>query len=164
MGQVLLPNAYARAHAGVADCCSLLHLWFGAGEDNLREAIAASRRAVEQDPESAEAHASCGLAESLGKNYEDAKQEFETSIRLNPHLFEAYYFYGRVWFVQGEFEKAADFFAGATHENSVVLKLFAERQYIWAVRGRSLRLVRNGMIRRIRRAFLVNSVRSVRRV
>ena len=82
-----------------------------------REAAVASRRAVELDPESAKAHASRGLAESLSKNYEGAKKEFETSIRLNPRLFEAYYFYGRAWFAQGQYEKAAALFAKASHEN-----------------------------------------------
>ena len=114
---IVIDPGYARAYAGVADCCSLLYMWFGASEDHLTEAVTASRRAVELDRESAEAHASRGLAESLSKNYEGAEKEFEISIRLNPHLFEAYYFYGRAWFAQGQYEKAADLFAKASREN-----------------------------------------------
>ncbi len=117
-GAIAIDPGYARAYAGVADCCSLLYMWFEASEDNLREAVAASRRAVELDPESAEAHASRGLAESLGKNYESAQEEFETSIRLNPQLFEAYYSYGRVCLAQGQYEKAAGLFAKASRAKS----------------------------------------------
>ena len=56
---VIDPN-YARAYAGVADCCSFLYMYNEATEANLKEADAASRKAVELDPESAEAHASRG--------------------------------------------------------------------------------------------------------
>ena len=58
---VIDPN-YARAYAGVADCSSFLYMWFEASEDNLREALSASRRAVELDSESPVTHASLGLA------------------------------------------------------------------------------------------------------
>ena len=114
---IVIDAGYARAYAGVADSCSFLYMWFEASEDNLREAVAASRRAVELDPESAEAHASRGLTESLRKNYEGAEKEFERSFRLNPQLFEAYYFYGRARFAQGRYEEAADLFVQASRAN-----------------------------------------------
>ena len=47
--------AYARAYAGLADCCSLLYTWWEASEANLREADSASRKALEMGPELAEA-------------------------------------------------------------------------------------------------------------
>jgi serine/threonine protein kinase/Flp pilus assembly protein TadD len=110
---IVIDPGYARAFAGVADCCSFLYMYFEASQDNLREAGAASRRAVELDPESAEAHASRGLAESLSKNYDTADKEFEAAIRLNPRLFEAFYFYARSCFAQGNMEKAAGLFDSA---------------------------------------------------
>ena len=72
---IVLDPSYAAAFAGVADCSSFLYMYFEASENNLREAATASRRAVELDPESAEAHASRGLAESLSKNYQEAEKE-----------------------------------------------------------------------------------------
>ncbi|WP_263367068.1 protein kinase domain-containing protein [Edaphobacter bradus] len=110
---IVIDPGYARAYAGVGDCCSFLYMWCEASEDNLREAVSASRRAVELDPQSAEARASHGFAESLSGNYEIADKEFETAIELNSHLFEAYYFYGRSCFAQGQYEKAAALFARA---------------------------------------------------
>lgn len=110
---VIDPN-YARAYAGVADCCAFLYTWFEATEDNLNEALAASRRAVELDPQSPVAHASLGLAEYLNRNYEAAHAEFETALGLSTELFEAYYFYGRSCFAQGQFEKAAALFGKAS--------------------------------------------------
>ena len=52
-------------------------MYFEATENNLREAATASRRAVELDPESAEAHTSRGFPESLRKNYQEADKEFK---------------------------------------------------------------------------------------
>lgn len=110
---VIDPN-YARAYAGVADCCSFLYTWFEATEDNLLEAVAASRRAVELDPQSPIGHASLGLAEFLNGNFEAARDQFETALGLSTELFETYYFYGRSCFAQGQFEKAATLFGKAS--------------------------------------------------
>jgi serine/threonine protein kinase len=105
---IVIDAGYARAYAGVADCCSFLYMYWDSNEDNLNEAEAASRKALELDPELAEAHAASGLAFSLRKNFADAQREFENAIRLDPKLFEAYYFYARTTFQQGDLAKAAD--------------------------------------------------------
>ena len=72
---------------------------------------------MELDPDSAEAHASRGIALSISKRYEEAAEEFETAIRLNPKLFEAHYFYARDCYAQGKFEKASGLFAEASKVN-----------------------------------------------
>jgi len=114
---IVIDPSYARAYAGVADCCSFLYMYAEASEDNLKEADAASRRALELDPELAEAHASRGLAVSLSKRYDEAEREFQTALRLNPRLFEAYYFYARACFQQGKMEQAAQLFEQASRVN-----------------------------------------------
>lgn len=114
---IVLDSDYARAYAGVADCCSFLYQYWEASEANLKEADAASRQALELDPELAEAHAARGLAVSLNKRYEEAQREFETAIRLNPNLFEAYYFYARARFTEGRLEEAAGLFEKACQVN-----------------------------------------------
>ncbi len=57
---IVIDPHYARAYAGVADCCSFLYMYWDSNEDNLNEAEAASRKALELDPELAEAHAAGG--------------------------------------------------------------------------------------------------------
>jgi tetratricopeptide (TPR) repeat protein len=111
---IAIDPGYAAAYAGVADASSLLYMWFEASEDNLREAASASRRAVELDPESAEAHASRGLAESLNKNFHEAEKEFVEAMRLNPRYYDAVYFYGRCYFTQGKMAEAAALFRKAS--------------------------------------------------
>ncbi|MFQ5816993.1 MAG: protein kinase [Terriglobia bacterium] len=107
---IVIDPGYARAYAGVADCCSFLYMYWEATEANLKEADTASRKALELDPELAEAHAARGLAISLSKQYDEARKEFETAIRLNPNLFEAYYFYARARFAEGKLAEAARLF------------------------------------------------------
>ena len=114
---IVIDPSYARAYAGVADCCSFLYTYFESTEANLKEADAASRKAVELDPDLAESRASRGLAVSLSRKYEEAQQEFETAIRLNPRLFEAYYFYARACFAQGKMPEAAHWFEQARRVN-----------------------------------------------
>lgn len=111
---IAMDPGYAHAFAGVADSSSFLYMWFEATADNLKEAMSASRRAVELDPESAEAHASRGLAESLSKNYQTAEAEFETAMRLNPRLYDACYLYARCKFAQGLKAEAAGLFRKAS--------------------------------------------------
>jgi serine/threonine protein kinase/Flp pilus assembly protein TadD len=97
---------YARAYAGVADSCSMLYMYFDAREFNIRQADIASQKALELEPELAEAHLARGIAVSISKRFDEAEQEFETAMRLDPKLFEAPYFYGRARISQGRFPEA----------------------------------------------------------
>src|SRR6266576_3557932 len=92
---VAIDADYARAHAGVADCCSMLYTYFDAREFNLRQADIASQKALELEPELAESHVARGLAVSLSKRFDEAEREFETAMRLDSKLFDAPYFFGR---------------------------------------------------------------------
>ena len=108
---------YARAYAGIADCCSFLYTYWHASTNTLEQADAASRKALELDADLADAHASRGLAVSLRKQYDEAAKEFEIAIRLDPKLFEAYYFYARAVFAQGKMSEAVDLFQKASQVN-----------------------------------------------
>lgn len=106
---------YGPAYAGLATAHATLYEWFGAHDADLAGAERASQRALELAPDLAEAHVARGCALSLLRRYEDAAREFEESIRLNPNLFEAYYYYARASFARGDvsgsavlFRKAAD--------------------------------------------------------
>ncbi len=109
--------SYALAYAGIADAHSFLYMYGDSTPANAGRAQEASNRAVELDPDSAEAHASRGIALSISKRYDEAQEEFEAAIRLNAKLFEAHYFYGRDSLAQGRFERAAESFAEAASVN-----------------------------------------------
>jgi non-specific serine/threonine protein kinase len=105
---------FALAWAGLADCWSFLFMYSERSDTSREQAETASGRAIELDPESAQAQASRGVALSLSRRDDEAEQAFETAIRLDPTLFEAYYFYARHCFVGGDLEKAARMYQQAT--------------------------------------------------
>ena len=104
---------FALAWAGYADCFSLLILYEDPIASYREEARKASQRALELDPNLAEAHASRGLAFLISEEYEAAETEFNKALALNPRLFQAYYYYGRTRFHQGDLEMAAELFQKA---------------------------------------------------
>jgi len=108
-----LDARYALAHAALADCYSYLYMFWEASQEHLSAADRASLRAVTLDPELAEAHVARGVARSLAKRYVEADREFETAVRLNPRLFEAYYFCARGYYARGLFEQAVSWFERA---------------------------------------------------
>jgi len=110
---VEIDPGYARAYAGIADCHSWMYMYYDATEDNLRQADQASRRALELDAGSAEAHASRGFALSLGKQYDAARAELAAAIAIAPSLYEGHYLFGRVCWAQGRLEEAARHFEDA---------------------------------------------------
>jgi len=109
---VELDPLYARAYAGIADCDSFLFLHYhvDVGTDSI---LATTAKALTLDDGLAEAHASRGLALSVGQRYEEAMAEFEQAVALDPNLFEAHYLYGRASFAQGKLGQAAALFERA---------------------------------------------------
>ncbi len=105
---------YARAFAGIADCSAFLYFYWDSSNANLEQADQSSRKALEIDPELAEAHASRGLTASMKKEYGDAEREFRTAMRLGPRLFEPYYYFARNCYAQGRLEDAVVWFEQAS--------------------------------------------------
>lgn len=112
-----LDSKYVLAYAGVADAYSHLYRYADASKENVRKALEASEKAVALDSDSAEAHASRGMAMFISENYAEAEREFSKSIELNSNLFEAYYYFGLAYSSQGEFEKAIEMYRKATEIN-----------------------------------------------
>jgi len=106
------PN-YALAFCGLADSYSMIHSFYDQHHSHVENALTASRKALEIDPELAQAHASHGLAASLDGRYEDAETEFQAAIERSPKLYEAYYFWARACRAQGDLRKAAEMFEKA---------------------------------------------------
>jgi adenylate cyclase len=110
-----LDAGYAPAFAGLATVHATMYEWFGAQADDLMAAERASERALELAPAMAEAHVAHGCALALSRRYDEAERAFEQAIRINPNLFDAYYYSARTNFARGDiagsaarFRKAAD--------------------------------------------------------
>jgi len=108
-----LDGSYSPAFAGLATVHATLYEWFGAKEDDLARAERASQRALELTPDLAEAHVARGCVLSLSGRYDEAAAAFEDAIRLNPNLFDAYYYFARTAFARGEIPRSAELFRKA---------------------------------------------------
>lgn len=104
---IAMDDRFGPAYAGLADCSSFLYMDWGGHESDLVDADCASSKAVEIDPALSQGHASKGIVLALSGRYSEAEQEFETALRLNPKLYEAYYYYARACFSQGKLDQAA---------------------------------------------------------
>lgn len=122
---------YAYAYAGLADGYSHLYMYFEKKDEHLNQALSASKKAFELDPDLPEAHASLALALAQNKQYEEAEKEFETAIELDPKFFEAYYEYARTCRMLGKHSKAAKLFERATQlrPENYQAALFLESAY-----------------------------------
>ncbi|MEO7258955.1 MAG: tetratricopeptide repeat protein [Luteimonas sp.] len=114
---ISVDSKYALAYAGIADAYSHLYRYAEATPENVEKANRASEQAVVLDRDSAEAHASRGLALFISERYDDAEHEFDTAVALNPNLFEAWYYYGLASSSQGKIDKAAQLYAKASEVN-----------------------------------------------
>ena len=93
---------YASAYSGLADCNSGL-TWHGfkSPAEALPKAYAAARKALEINPESAEAHASLGLAMSHRWDWTGAEAEFSRALQLDPQYANAHHWYGDYLSIRG---------------------------------------------------------------
>jgi DNA-binding SARP family transcriptional activator/Tfp pilus assembly protein PilF len=107
---IALEPGYGPAWAGLATVQACIYEWFDSGKANLAQAEQASRRALEAAPQLAEAHAARGLVRAQSKHHDEAVNEFEAAIRLNPYLFDGYYFFARTAFARGDMARAAEMF------------------------------------------------------
>ncbi|MEM7224122.1 MAG: BTAD domain-containing putative transcriptional regulator [Pseudomonadota bacterium] len=104
--------SYALAYASMAICESYLSMSASMKDSNasFESCLANSLRALDLDPNLAEAYAGKGLALYAAGRYADAAAEFKQAIDLGPHLFEAHFFYARNCRLQGFREQAAALF------------------------------------------------------
>jgi adenylate cyclase len=109
--------SYARAYAGIANCDSVLYSW-QYSDVSIDGILATSAKALELDPDLADAHASRGLALQYDGRRAEAAAQFDRALALDPDLHEANYFYARFFFEQSDFERAADLFEHAARVRS----------------------------------------------
>jgi TolB-like protein/DNA-binding winged helix-turn-helix (wHTH) protein/Flp pilus assembly protein TadD len=98
---------YAAAYSGLADCNSGL-MWHGfkSPAEALPKAYAAARKAVEIDPQSAEAHASLGLVLSHRWDWAGAEAEFRRALELDPQYANAHHWYGDYLSIKSRHDEA----------------------------------------------------------
>jgi len=104
---IRIDPTYGAAYSGLADCNSGL-TWHGfrAPADALPKAYEAARKAIEINPQSAEAHASLGLMLSHGWEWAAAEAEFRRALELDPQYPNTHHWYGDYLSIHGRHEQA----------------------------------------------------------
>jgi adenylate cyclase len=110
------PN-YALAYVGLAEISALRYINFSGEQEAIEQADAASRRAIELEPDLAAGHAVLGLALSGQNRTDEAEAELKRAIELDPTSFEGPYYYARVLQVQGRHELAIEYYELASQLN-----------------------------------------------
>ena len=106
MKAVEIDPAYARAYAGLADAALFLYLNDHEGV-TVSDIFDASTKALELDPELAEAHASHGIALHFLDRYPEAVVEFERALAIDPNSFWGHYLYAYAARDAGDLETSA---------------------------------------------------------
>jgi adenylate cyclase len=100
------PN-YARAYAGVANCDACLYMVYQS-EVSVEGILAMSAKALRLDSNLAEAHTARGVALWAAQKSQEATEEFELGLKLDPNSFEAHFIYARPAFEQGRIARAVE--------------------------------------------------------
>lgn len=110
-----LDPEYGQAYAGLSDSLCELMLWRMVNPESgaLDEAREAAHRALQLDPDLAEAHVAKGHSLMIAGDHDGATEAFEHALKLDPELYVAYYFYARHCYTQGNYPRAVDLFVAA---------------------------------------------------
>jgi TolB-like protein len=106
--------AFAQAHAGLANAIAIKGQWqLDLTAAEFEEAIRASQRALDLQPQMPEAWLATATLLSMQGRADEAARAFESALSLNPGSYEANYLYARHCFSRGELERAAELFEAA---------------------------------------------------
>ena len=111
-----LDPTFARAHAGLANCDARMTGWYDVpiSEEQI---LASAGRALALDPQLAEAHAARADALSILGHREEAEEEFEQALALDPNSFDTNLFYARHCMKAEALERSVELFIRALEVN-----------------------------------------------
>jgi DNA-binding winged helix-turn-helix (wHTH) protein/tetratricopeptide (TPR) repeat protein len=94
-----------QAHAARADALTLL-AGYGVPPRVLEEARASARRALDLDPDCADAHTVLGLiAQKRDRSWQEAEAHYRSALRLHPNHVTALHRYGELLALRGRFDE-----------------------------------------------------------
>lgn len=107
-----LDPGFAQAYAGIADCLSWTKSWFGSPV-SIEAILETANKAIELQPELAEAHAAKGLALQSGGRSAEAHASLQRALDIDPVCYEAHYYFARYCLAHRDHETAAKHFIRA---------------------------------------------------
>jgi serine/threonine protein kinase/Flp pilus assembly protein TadD len=114
---VKLDPTFASAYAGIANACGMNYEYHGRDKTWLERAEAACKRALELDPQLADALVAQGRICYGQEKHEEAIRCALKAIERKPDCEGAYNVLGRAYFASGRFQEAADLIERAIAAN-----------------------------------------------
>jgi adenylate cyclase len=108
---------FTRAWIDLAFTYSQQVIYFEGGEAEQAAAYEAARQAVALAPGRGDSHSALGVAHLASEHHAEAIEELDKAIALDPALWDALYFYGRVAVHQGDIARAIEYFQRAATVN-----------------------------------------------
>jgi TolB-like protein/Flp pilus assembly protein TadD/predicted Ser/Thr protein kinase len=102
-----LDPAFALAHAGLAAVCASFFFWHEQDEKWIRKGVEACERALELDPQSAEALAARAMLYDAERKFDQAVRYARRALAIKPDCDGAYITLGRSLFRSDQLEEAA---------------------------------------------------------
>lgn len=100
-------STFARAYVGRAECFLSLTMFASIGFiDGSKKGEADASKALEIDPDLAEAHAVLSRAKYALDEFAEAEQEARKAVELNPSLADAYYALGHLKWITGNLSES----------------------------------------------------------
>jgi len=117
---VELDRSFAKAYSGLADCFMFLaNDGYDPYEQSVPKAELSVKKALQLDPELAEAHATLALIDFLEDNVSCSEAEARRAIELNPSIPEAYYVLSNVALLKGDRDEGIKAAEAAYHLDPV---------------------------------------------
>jgi tetratricopeptide (TPR) repeat protein len=131
------PN-YAQPYVGLADCYNLLREYAAMPSDEaFPRALAAAKKAVELDDNSAEAHASLAFVTYYWSwDVTGAEAEFRRAIALDPHYVVAHHWYATFLMSTGRYEESMKEFEAAQKLDPASAPILADKALLLINQGR----------------------------
>ncbi|HZP01697.1 MAG TPA: tetratricopeptide repeat protein [Terriglobia bacterium] len=139
MQAIVRDPAYADAYVGLADCYNLLRE-FGAMPPNeaYPRALAAAQKAIELNPNSAEAHTSLAFASFWGFiRVADAEREFQRALALDPQSAHIHHWHATFLAELGRFPEALAEIDRAQKLDPSSKAILADKGFVLAMSGKA---------------------------
>jgi serine/threonine protein kinase/tetratricopeptide (TPR) repeat protein len=134
---IAIDREFAPAHAGLADAYAAMSWAIEGAETAPAGMRPAAVKALQMDPELAEAHAAMGVAYARDFDWANATSSFERAIKLNPNLSQIRTSYAASTLLPlGQEAKALDILAGAVETDPLSLAVKREVARAQFVAGR----------------------------